>query len=378
MKLFNRMLALLVAAASLAYGGLAEQVYYDYTKIDGFIWSGSFDGEKFIEYPADHGWKATLNVDAYQKYLNSVFSRMKEAGMNQVNLSFAQIASIDPLLSGDYCDSKDPFVVVLNNEKFLGPKGTYVDMLQFYVDTAHQAGIRVDIAFGGQDASGLKICQAGETASGQAEKLAQFMDKYGFDSVDFDLEDTGAETFVKENTAAEQREFFQTLQKTLASKGRSVILTIEGATSWATVLGALFKDDAGNPIFNNLFNGLNLMLYSQTQYYIDANNATWGIEQWMDIIGKESASKIHIGFEDNVPYENPTASAGEPYHITTSNRGAAAAQVYQQLCLKLQADGYPSDLGSPFWWPDEGIDSYEPSQTNSVISDTMVDFYQAL
>jgi len=268
--------------------------------------------------------------------------------------------------------------MVLNNEKFLGPDGKYVDMLKLFVDTAHQAGICVDIAFGGEDASGLKICGVGETATGQAQKLAQFMDNYGFDSVDFDLEDTGAVTFAKENTNAEQREFFEELQKALAPKGRSVILTIEGATSWAKVLDALFYDNAGNPIFKDLFNGLNLMLYSQTEYYIDANNVTWGIDQWMDIIGKESAAMIHIGFEDHVPYENPGASAGEHYHITTTNRGTAAAQVYQQLGVKLQADGYPSQLGSPFWWPDEGIDSYDPNQTGSVISDTMVDFYKAL
>ena len=151
MKIFERIVALLVIATSLAYSGeLTEQVYYDYTKIDGFIWSDSFDGEKFIEYPAEHQWKATLNVDAYQKYLNSVFDRMKEAGMNQINLSFTQIASIDVLLSGDYSASKDPFIMVLNNEKFLGPDGKYVDMLKLFVDTAHQAGICVDIAFGGK------------------------------------------------------------------------------------------------------------------------------------------------------------------------------------------------------------------------------------
>lgn len=382
MKLLKSIAALLIAATSLAFtADLTQQVYYDYTKIDGFIWSASFDGEKFIEYPAEHQWQATLNVDAYQKYLNSVFGRLKEAGMNQINLSFTQIASIDVLLSGDYSKGSptDQFVKVLNNERFLGPDGKYVDMLKLFVDTAHQAGIRVDIAFGGEDASGLKICGPGETASGQAQKLAQFMDNYGFDSVDFDLEDTGAKAFAQENTDAEQREFFQELQKALSAKSRIVILTIEGATSWATnTLKALFYDDAGNPIFKDLFNGLNLMLYSQTQYYINADNDTWGIEQWLEIIGKENASMIHIGFEDNVPYENPNASAGEHYHITTKNRGGAAAQVYQQLGTNLQADGYSSQLGSPFWWPDEGLDSYQPDQTNSVISDTMVDFYNAL
>jgi len=382
MKLFKHVAALMLTAMTLALSAdLKEQVYYDYTKIDGFIWSGSFGGDKFITYPEEHDWKATLDVDAYQNYLNSIFSRMKDAGMNQINLSFAQIASINALLSGDYSKGapNDQFLVLLKNEKFLGPDGKVVDMLKLFVDTAHAAGVRVDIAFGGEDASGLKICASGETASGQAQKLAQFMDNYGFDSVDFDLEDTGAITFAKENTVAEQREFFQELQKELLKKNRTVILTLEGATSWGTgTLKALFFDDSENPIFDQLFNGLNLMLYSQTQYYIDANNDTWEIQQWLKIIGDKNISMIHVGFEDNVPYESPSASAGGQYNITTTNRGVAASQVFVQLKENLQKDGYSSDLGSPFWWPDEGIDSYAPEKTNSVISDTMVDFYKGL
>lgn len=367
-------------SASQSIPELKKQVYYDYAKIDSFIWSGSFNGEKFITYPASHKWEATLNVDAYQKYLDSIFQRMKEAGMNQVNISFAQIASINVLFSGDYSKGSqaDTFVQVLKNEKFLGPDGKVVDMLKLYIDTAQQAGIRADLAFGGEDASGLKICQPGETAGGQASKLVQFMQKYNIDSIDFDLEDTGAVNFASENTEVQQRDFFKELHKQLALQGKSVVLTIEGSTKWAGVLKALFEDEKGNPSFSQLFDGLNLMLYSQTQYYIDANNSDWGIEQWLDIIEKENVDKIHVGFEDHVPYESPTASAGAPYRITTSNRGQAAAQVYEQFLKQLKDDMYPEGLGEPFWWPDEGIDSYDPNNPNSVISETMVDFYKYL
>ena len=45
---------------------------------------------------------------------------MKDAGMNQINLSFAQIASINALLSGDYSKGapNDQFLVVLKMVDF--------------------------------------------------------------------------------------------------------------------------------------------------------------------------------------------------------------------------------------------------------------------
>lgn len=357
-----------------------EQGYFDYTKIDSFIWGGSFDGEKFITYPAANNWQPTLNSSAFKKYLDSIFSRMQSAGMGQVNIDFTQIKSIDALFSGDYskAPATDALIQVLKNEHFLGADGNPVDMMKLFIDEAHKSGMKVNLSFGGEDASGLKICDEGETVQGQADKLVTFMQKYQIDSIDFDFEDTGAVNFAHQNTSQEQRGFFQELHNKLAPQGKTVILTVEGSTKWASVLKPLFYDDQQKPIFGDLFDGLNLMLYSESQYYIDAKNDDWGIEEWIDIIGKQNANKIHIGFEDHVPYENASASAGGVYHIDTNNRGQAAAEVYLQLLAQLKKDGYPSKLGAPFWWPDENIDSYDPNDANSVISQTMVDFYQYL
>lgn len=358
------------------------QGYYDYTKIDSFIWSGSYKGQAFITYPKEHQWKATLNEDAFKAYLTSVFQRMKDAGMNQVDLSFAQISSINALLSGDYPpDSHDPLIQVLKNEQFLGSDGQPVDMMKLFIDQAHDSGIQVDLSFGGQNASSLKICGDGETAQGQARKLAQFMENYHIDAVDFDLEETGATQFAETNSPEEQRTFFQELHQNLAPHNKKMSLTLEGSHRWVETLKAAFYDDQHHSIFGQLFDGLNLMLYSQSQYYIDAKDSDqvdWGIEGWLDIIGKENASKIHIGFEDKVPYEQPTASAGKKYHVDTTNRGQAAAEIYRQLLDTLKKDGYPAELGGPFWWPDSDIDDYNPDKDDSVISQTMVDFYTAL
>jgi hypothetical protein len=89
----------------------------------------------------------------------------------------------------------------------------------------------------------------------------------------------------------------------------------------------LFYDANGNMIFPQLFTSLNLMLYSETQYYIDARNPSWGIEQWLDLIGHSNAGLLHIGFEDAVNYSQAAASAGETYVIDTTNPGVAAAEI---------------------------------------------------
>lgn len=359
-----------------------EQVYYDFTKLGSFIWSGSYDGMKFITYPASNGWKATLNVKAFDAYLASLFQQMKEGGMNQIDLCFSQLNAIDALVTGNY-SSATPSDVLIQTLKSLqgivGPDGKSVNFLKLYIDGAHAAGIKVRLTFGGANANAttMKIAGQGETAEGQAEKLAEFMNEYGIDSVGFDIE-TAA--FSEVNTPTQQRAFFEKLHSLLAPEGKTTQLTVEGSVAdWPNrYLKALFYGADGSKIFGQLFDHLNLMLYSSSKYYIDANNPTWGIEEWLNIIGKENASKISIGFEDAIPYENPNASAGEKYKVDPNSRGDSAAMIYLQLLAQLKKDGYPTDLGSPFWWPDEGKDNYNPNEPNSVISKTMIDFYQYL
>lgn len=168
-------------------------------------------------------------------------------------------------------------------------------------------------------------------------------------------------------------------------------LTIEGGIQdWPlNFLKELFYDAQNQLIFPQLFNSLNLMLYSQTQYYLDANNPTWGIEQWLNLIGIQNAGMLSIGFEDAVNYAAAAASAGETYNLQTTDPGIAAAEIYLQLLQKLQNDGYPATLGNPFFWPDNNRHAsgtwsrYEALTQNGKVTvkfaaDVMKSFYTAL
>lgn len=125
--------------------------------------------------------------------------------------------------------------------------------------------------------------------------------------------------------------------------------------------------------FNNLFDGVNLMAYSNTEYYLDAVNDTWGMTSWIDIVGKENAHKICLGFFDLVPYEK-TAPREE--------RGLKAAEAYLKLASDLKALDYPVNFRAPFWWPAEDAQyhHYQHAKDGSVkfISQDQLTFYQTL
>ncbi|MFS8564069.1 MAG: hypothetical protein LVR00_07055 [Rhabdochlamydiaceae bacterium] len=75
-----------------------------------------------------------------------------------------------------------------------------------------------------------------------------------------------------------------------------------------------------------------------------ATTNTWGIEQWIDLIGgPQFAYMISLGLEDNIPYQTPGANANPANDYTIkpgSTAGEGAAQVYLQLVAQLMKDGY--------------------------------------
>ncbi len=154
-------------------------------------------------------------------------------------------------------------------------------------------------------------------------------------------------------------------------------------TNWAKEwLKPLFYDDCGMPIFTTLFHGLNLMAYSDDRYWLDPSDSGWGIEQWLDILGKDNAGMLNIGFDDQVLYSSPVANGGH-YQYTIqpgSTDGQAAAQIYLQLQAKLASDGYTSKLGIPFYWPSmnvnpNGKNRYQTTDNKSnFVSKPMQDF----
>lgn len=306
-----------------------------------------------------------LNMTQYDQYLTSLFSQLKAAGVNQINLSFAQIGGIDSLLNNGANAASDDVV----GQMLASFPGAFQELIK----QAHLAGISVDLAFGGENGASMTIVGPGETAQGQAQKLLQFLQTMNIDAIDFDFESTA---FTTSNSAQDAIAFMTTLHQGMMSQNKPMTLTIEGAvTDWPqNLLKSLFYDANNNLIFFNLFDDLNLMLYSESQYYIDANNDTWGIEQWLDLIGKQNSAKLHIGFEDNVNYASASASAGETYTLDTTVPGTAAAEIYMQLQSQLAKDGYPTNFGEPFFWPDENRHApstwsrYEPLTKNGVIS----------
>lgn len=278
--------------------------------------------------------KSKLDGSKYDQYLKSLLSQLKASGVNQINLSSAQLASIDALVNNGIGGSPyDAIVQSLQN---------YADALNVLIYQAHNFGMKVAISFGGANGNAMQICNAGETPEGQAEKLVSFMKTYQLDAVDFDLE---YGVFSAANSTDVFRKFFATLFQTLSKQDKQSFLTISG-------LIADWPKELLQSLFPVVFHGINLKLYSKTQYYLDANNSKWGLEQWLDLLGQENASFIHIGFQDGLEYAKGNASAGRTYKIDTMNNGTAAAEVYIQVMEQLHNDGYPTSFGDPFFWPD--------------------------
>jgi len=301
-----------------------------------------------------------FNLDGYRAYLGAIFAQLKAAGVSQLDLSFAQIASIDCLLNNGQGTASSDDVVVALMQQFgeLPNEPGYLGAFQELINLAHENGMKVDLAFGGENGTAMTICGEGETPAGQATKLVQFMENYGIDAVDFDLEST---VFSTVNPPEIAQGFFSSLHDQLSAQGKKSTLTIEGGIGdWAEgYLKELFFDANGNPIFTQLFHNLNLMLYSASQYYLAADpkidpNDGWTVGGWLDIIGKENAGMVNIGFEDAIAYQDPKANASAvSYNITTQDPGVAAAQILQQLQAQLIKDDYTTPLGGIFFWPDE-------------------------
>ncbi len=279
--------------------------------------------------------KPKLDRIKYDQYLKSLLSQLKASGVNQINLSSAQIASIDALVNNGIAGPPyDAVVQSLQN---------YPDALNALICQAHGFGMKVAISFGGANVNSMQICNGDETPEGQAEKLVSFMKTYQLDAVDFDL---GYGVFSAANSTVVFRKFFSALFQTLSKQDKQSFLTVNG-------LVADWPKEILQNLFPVAFHGLNLKLYSKTHYYLDANNPKWGLEQWLDLLGQENASFIHIGFQDGLEYAKGNSSAGRTYKINTTNNGTAAAEVYIQAMEQLHHDGYPTSFGDPFFWLDK-------------------------
>ncbi len=291
--------------------------------------------------------------------INNYLASLKSANIAMIDIPFAQLCDVNILATGSGTLNPQDTAglwIQKNASKF----ATFKQL-------ANAQGFTLDLSFGGEDgtATSWKLPDGDPATIGT--NLATWMKTMGFSSADFDVELGGFGTV---NDPVALQTFFQSLHDNLSkwSTPGSVILTCLGSVSdgpdpgdtekGKSLLHRLFYDANGAPIFNNLFDGLNIMSYSMTDYYLDAVSGEYGgAEGWLDVVcEKESktgkllypqyAAKIHYGFEDAVPY-----TAGHNPIYAPSN-GIAAAYQYEKLLTDLGQDGYPNNLGGIFFWPD--------------------------
>lgn len=294
-----------------------------------------------------------IDQDKADAILKSIFDKLKASGTDTIDLSFAQISDIQDLLNGKGGSATDTIAQIFKDNYPVGSTGE--NFLKYMISYAHENGMKVDLSLGGANATSDDMKIPGDPTT-EADNLAKFLEEYDFDSVDFDIEGSGANSLMTANTPANVVAFFKELHSQLSSQSPPIpsILTVAGSIQDGPegTLKDLFTD------FSSMFDGVNLMLYSNSQYYLDANNTTWGISQWLaatDIPPDE----IHIGFYDSINYNDPSSNAGNtPYNIPQGlSNGAAAAYIYIQLEKQLKEinpDYVP--LGQPFFWTDQPTD----------------------
>lgn len=284
-------------------------------------------------------WPEPVHIDQYKvdTLLDGIFSALQNDGVNNVYLAFAQLCDIDALAAQKVGVATDTIASIFTDNYPVGTTGQ--NFLQYFINAAHGKGITVSLSFGGALAADTEM-KLGGAPDQQASTLASFVTNYGFDSLDFDLEGTGASSLFTVNTQEDVVTFFETLAKSCSST-----LTVAGAIQDGPegTLKPLFDS------FDTMFTGVNLMLYSNTQYYIDANNVTWGLEQWTSYV---PASKTHVGFYDKIEYQDPAASAGQKYDIPSGDTSGQAAVYVYETALGEMGSGV-SNFAAPFFWTDD-------------------------
>ncbi len=308
----------------------------------------------FIDWSTD---PPSIDELGLKKYFDSLFAQLKASGINEVYLAFGQLADVKNLLEGNLSQiaSTDTIGQIMKfSQQYLGGNA---DLISLFTQEAHAQGVSVNLSFGGLFGDGMNISPNGEDPHDQAVIMSAFMQKFGFDAIDLDLEVGGAQQFMGQGVDL-VKEYLKTLHTLLEPQGKKIFLTSMGDVNlWGKdIFAPFFQDEFGNKTFSDYFDGLNLMLYSDTQYYVDANDPTWGLKQWIDVIGIENMNKIHIGFDDGVPYEKPSASAGyKDYPVDPTSRGRSAALMYEEMLKQLKSLGIDAQFGEPFWWPANDI-----------------------
>lgn len=133
--------------ASLGSSTQNQQAYVD---------MGKFYGTNVLTQCMD--WQTTpasISQENLQNgFFGSYFAHLKQEGVNQLDLSFAQLSSITSLLngSGQQASPNDKIATMFNPAypvKDSSGQDLAPNFLSYMVSVAHQNGIKVDVSFGG-------------------------------------------------------------------------------------------------------------------------------------------------------------------------------------------------------------------------------------
>lgn len=309
---------------------------------------------------------------------------LQNGGITKASLAFAQIGDVSNIWSGS-----GPFSPNDGLSTVLQDAGS--SYIQKLIATLKTYGVSTGLSFGKSAISALDLT----IGSTSAQNLVSLVNLLGLDFVDFDIEinDTcvvnvgdsipnvgpcvnpsqyyssaskgcRCNFLFSQNTTAEISSFFSYIKSKVTTT-----LTVNGflpysggyKATWGWVpgcLSSLFLEDPTNSasenIFSSMFDHLNIMTYGAITSPVTinstvANYPSEAIENFIFLAGGD-ASKVSIGFYDQIDYTTVAYDAGKPTIPSGLSSPQAAAWVYQST---LKSIGYtPSQLGEPFFWTD--------------------------
>lgn len=351
-----------------------EQAYVDLAQSAWALFGPGIDWQK--SPPAIN----TTLLDDRKTAFAQMFANMKQEGVNEIHLSFAQLCDINrlckdagvsgsfPNSTGLYSSNDSAMYQVMRSQNTANPpqytnpayqvvdgsgKEVASNFLQYFCQYAHQNNMKISLSFGGADAAGADD-KFPDTPENTAKNLASVMKTLGVDNADFDIEN---DSLFTQNQPADVEAFFTALHSDLQA---------QGMTSSATVEGGSVTDPKFAPLLDNFsakFDDANLMLYSNTQYWLDPTYIK-GLISHLEI----DASQVHIGFYSSINYSDASSCAsGQTPPCTpdpTKSSGTNAANMFKALQNDIPG------LGDAFIWNDD------PTSTKSY--NFMQDFYNGL
>lgn len=206
-----------------------------------------------------------LDEIALRAYFKNLCDRLKEADIETVTLSFLQGSAIDDLLQ------QNPSRVNFN----------------LVIDELHKNTIQTAIGFNQQIINSNR-----ESAEEAAIKWSALVQKYDFDAINFTFDSQSAKAFMSQG-ALFVKEFLSSLHELLQAQEKKMILSIPSDFNLfgKDLFAHLFKDENNNKIFSQFFDRLNLIHRRSTTGVCDA---TWWLEPWLNLVGKEKAHLIQI------------------------------------------------------------------------------------